>query len=286
MTAASRHVLVLALDGIRGDCIQSHHKEVLGRFSRDVCEWDARTSRITVSDPAWTSAITGVWPCDHGVEEDFNKWNRDSFPSMFQLLHQRNLGSILWTQWLPFAQKGLLSDPVEKRCFPGDEPIAEDVCAYLNATPSNELASCLFVHLDDVDHAGHEFDFLPSSREYAAAIDDTCERVERIRQALLSRNLDQESWLVIVTTDHGGGCAWPRDHGDDAPDVRRIFLLAQQFTGQSENEAYIPKHAVSQLTDVFHMTMDYVLQWEWKCASAADEADYSHVGWWAESLPK
>jgi hypothetical protein len=163
--------------------------------------------------------------------------------------------------------------------------------------------------LDDVDHAGHDHGFLPTSVEYRDAITATLSNCECIRRALEERleaaaHVD-EDWLVVVTTDHGGGVAWSKDHGDDCPAVRTIFLLGSRFTNSKKPDraaTFSPPHPVSQITDVFNITLHWLLDpltaqdqvegvprkphssFTWSHPSGPDEADYSHHLEWAYAL--
>ncbi len=42
----------------------------------------------------------------------------------------------------------------------------------------------MFVHLDQVDEAGHEYGFAPDSSEYQTAFKQALKRIERILQAI------------------------------------------------------------------------------------------------------
>ena len=64
---------------------------------------------------------------------------------------------------------------------------------------SNENPDVLFLHFDDVDHAGHLYGFDPSVSNYTDAIETTDAHINDVLQALYSRpNYANENWLVMV----------------------------------------------------------------------------------------
>ena len=81
----------------------------------------------------------------------------------------------------------------------------------------------LFVHYDDVDHAGHTKGFDPKEPAYLEAIAQADRRIGRLLAAIRARKTyRKENWLIIVSTDHGGS---GRHHGGNTPAQRTIFLL-------------------------------------------------------------
>ena len=87
----------------------------------------------------------------------------------------------------------------------------------------------LFVHLDLIDHTGHECDYGPSIPAYVAAVSETDKRVAALLATLRcgerpSRWVAEEDWLVVLTTDHGGA---DYTHEDGRPENRTNFLILQ-----------------------------------------------------------
>ena len=63
----------------------------------------------------------------------------------------------------------------------------------------------VMVHLDQVDGAGHSSGYSPTVPAYLRAIEVVDGIVGDLLVAVNARsNIEQEDWLVIVTTDHGG----------------------------------------------------------------------------------
>ncbi len=84
----------------------------------------------------------------------------------------------------------------------------------------------LFVSLDNPDSKGHEFGFSPDVPEYVAAVEQADDMAASILAALEARNLG-EDWLVIITSDHGGGGERIRAHSPSTEIDRTTFMMVK-----------------------------------------------------------
>jgi len=100
-----------------------------------------------------------------------------------------------------------------------DDRVTTEACDIL----SQKDPDLLFVHLDDVDGAGHKFGFDPKLQKYLDAIEKADEQVGAIIKAVENRKTyAMEDWLILVSTDHGGT---GKGHGQNIPEHRTIFLI-------------------------------------------------------------
>eukprot|EP00483_Globobulimina_turgida_P003798 UN03805 len=65
----------------------------------------------------------------------------------------------------------------------------------------HKIPNLMFLHLDDVDHAGHEFNW--GSYEYYQAIKAQDKRLETIINVLKMKNIYDKT-MIILMSDHGG----------------------------------------------------------------------------------
>ncbi|MGW2103930.1 alkaline phosphatase family protein [Streptomyces olivaceoviridis] len=87
--------------------------------------------------------------------------------------------------------------------------------------------SAVFVHLDNIDHAGHTYG--AASQQYLDAIHGADAQVGQIVAAVEARpTYAAEDWLIMVTADHGH--TDPGGHGGSTLQERQTFLIA---TGQA-----------------------------------------------------
>jgi predicted AlkP superfamily pyrophosphatase or phosphodiesterase len=88
----------------------------------------------------------------------------------------------------------------------------------------NEDVDVMFVQLDEVDGAGHRHDYTVKSKLYLAAIERSDKQVGIMVDALEKRpQFEKESWLIILSTDHGGSNF---GHGKNIPEHTTVFYIA------------------------------------------------------------
>jgi predicted AlkP superfamily pyrophosphatase or phosphodiesterase len=137
----------------------------------------------------------------------------------------------MFLTWPPLARHlSAGADAVEEIQIEGDKAphfarseveVAEAAAKFL----ADDNPDAVFVYFGMVDSMGHTKGFHPQIPEYIQAIEhvDTC--LGKVLAALVKRETyDQEDWLIIVTTDHGGR---GRNHhaGHQVPEIRNVFLI-------------------------------------------------------------
>ncbi|MFB6890948.1 alkaline phosphatase family protein [Kitasatospora sp. NPDC056327] len=179
----------------------------------------------TMSGPGWSTVATGVWPDKHNVRD--NNFTAPAFAAYPDFLTRAEtaapaLTTCVIASWAPIAD-AICSSRVDTR-------IATPAAEYDNGTTARAVArlrdgnpDVLFVHLDNVDNAGHSSG--SASQAYLAAIRGVDAQVGQILTALRGRaGYGQEDWLVMVTADHGhtptGG------HGGSTWEERQTFVIA------------------------------------------------------------
>ncbi len=85
--------------------------------------------------------------------------------------------------------------------------------------------TALWVYLHQPDAGGHRYGFSPKVPEYMQAIENVDRHVGRMVEAIRSRpGYDEEDWLIVMTTDHGG-YGTRHGGGHDIPEILTGFLL-------------------------------------------------------------
>lgn len=139
-----------------------------------------------------------------------------------------------------------------------DQLIAAEAARILR----EEDPTALFVYFHQTDATGHGIGFSPEVPEYITAIENIDARVNAVLKAMQSRpNFENEDWLTIICTDHGG---LKRSHsnGLKVPEIRRVFLIVH---GPSVQPGRILKQAY--LVDVTATALAHLLgevdpQWQ------------------------
>ena len=189
-----------------------------------------------MSGPGWTSMLTGVDSDKHGIVGNggWDGLNRD-YPTLIARTHSLGLPTATAVNWLPIQTSIIEEEVTNEIILGGDEHITDGMAELLEW----DDLDVHFVALDDVDHAGHSDGFSPEEPNYVAAIETADELVGRLLSAIASRpTRSEESWIVVVTSDHGGSGT---SHGGVTPEHRAIPLIvwgdlvvAGELTGGGE----------------------------------------------------
>ena len=205
------HVIVVGLDGLSVDGVlkapSPHLHDLMGHAAWTL---EARGVMPTLSSPNWESAIGGAPPEQHGITSngyfrrlvEFEPACHDSdgkYPTIFGVLRDQNPGSriAVFHEWAGFAELV--------------EPAAPDVMKHVSGTAHTVEAAMeywqeyrptlLFIHLDNIDHAGHETNWLTPT--YYQAVTEADGYLGKILD-MIDRASAWDSTYVLVTSDHGG----------------------------------------------------------------------------------
>jgi predicted AlkP superfamily pyrophosphatase or phosphodiesterase len=210
LLAADPHVLIIGIDGFSAEAVRKAPVPNVRRLMA-AGSWtlNARGVMPTVSSPNWASILMGAGPEQHGITS--NEWQRDKFeiasvcksaldptifPSMFGQIREGRANKVKLAaihDWKDFGRLIEKSAADEVRHVLGSPQATDAAIAYWQQQQPN----LLFVHLDDVDHAGHH-DTWHSEKYFAAvAIIDTL--VGKLIDAVDLKKTD-----VFLVADHGG----------------------------------------------------------------------------------
>nr|WP_281381998.1 alkaline phosphatase family protein [Nocardiopsis mwathae] len=203
----------------------------------------------TVSGPGWSTVLTGVWPAKHRVRDNSFGGNRLSrYPDFLTRIEtvRPELATHAVSSWAPITDT-LLSPKVDERVStPGDE-YDEGTTERAVARLRDADPDAMFVHLDNIDHAGHRHG--AASREYLEAIRGADAQVGRMLDAVAARSSHGgEDWLIMVTADHGHTASG--GHGGFSRAERQTFLVAAGGSitpGSERSDAKMPDAAASAL---------------------------------------
>ena len=210
-TGRARHVVVLGCDGMGSLAFKGSHTPHLARLmQRGAWTLRARGVMPTSSSPNWASMIMGAGPEQHGVTS--NDWQTNKleflptaqgptghFPTIFRLLHEQRpaLHTAAIHDWGDFGRliEPGMANHVEH--VKGSVPTAERAIAYWK----QHRPALLFVHFDDVDHAGHGFGW--GSPQYFKTVELVDGLIGDLVQAVRETG-DEGQTVFLMTADHGG----------------------------------------------------------------------------------
>lgn len=222
--AQTPKVLLIGIDGCRPDALQAASTPNMDALiSNATYSYDALNEGITFSGPGWSSLLTGVWPDKHGVTDNsFAGSDFPSYPHLFQRIeeHDPSLHTVSISQWHP-VNNSIATGVADVTINVDDHTDYVETAAvdYL----SNEDPDAIFVHFDDVDHAGHGYGFSEDVTEYIESIEAVDAAIGTMVQSIVARpSYADEDWVIIISTDHGG---IGTSHGGNTIDERNIFLI-------------------------------------------------------------
>ncbi|MCR4594106.1 MAG: alkaline phosphatase family protein, partial [Clostridiales bacterium] len=96
----------------------------------------------------------------------------------------------------------------------------------MNDIQSKDCSDFIFSIFEYCDHVGHSSDFLPTNPAYAEAFRNDDRVAHEVIEAIKARDTyEQEDWLIIMTTDHGGHNA---NHGGPTKQERYTFIVTNK----------------------------------------------------------
>jgi predicted AlkP superfamily pyrophosphatase or phosphodiesterase len=209
--AAEPHVIVIGVDGLSIDGVVTAGGPALrGLMAGGAWSLEARGVMPTLSSPNWMSMITASGPEQHGITSNgYLKRMQEivpacqdesgGFPNIFGALRTQRPASriAIFHDWPGFAKlvERNVPDVMEHQSGPA-RTTAAAIGYWKRYRP--EL---LFIHLDNVDHAGHHSGW--SSPTYYRAVEEADRQIGAILD-MLRESGALDSTFVLVTSDHGG----------------------------------------------------------------------------------
>ena len=221
---ASRNVLVVGVDGLDGEELQNISAPVMEQLKlRGFWSYAASTqvTGASSSGPGWTSIQSGVETSRHGVTHNGGYDGRNTeYPSfLYRAKTELALATAASIQWGDIWD--ILEEDAADATGGGN---MEEVSETMNGLLRSGLYQVHFVHLDDVDGAGHSNGYLASEEEYYDTVQEVDGMIGEMIDAILERpDIENEHWLLLVTSDHGGDAAG--SHGAMSNDYQTIPLF-------------------------------------------------------------
>ena len=226
---AVKHVVVIGCDGFGALGFTSSNAPVLHKLMREGSyTLHDRGVMPTSSSPNWASMIMGAGPEQHGITS--NDWQPDKFdiapvavgsggifPTIFGLLRGQKPGTVIACvhDWDGFGRliEPRVTDLLEN--VKGSAATADRAVEVIR----HRKPTFLFIHFDDVDHAGHTFGW--KSPEYFEAVQQIDGLIDRVLAALNDAGIRKQT-IVMMTADHGGK---DKGHGGATMEELEIPLI-------------------------------------------------------------
>ena len=137
--------------------------------------------------------------------------------------------------------------------FDSDEGVHERAIELLETDSELDV---LLVSIDKPDLVGHRYGFGLDIPEYVDAVNWSSNMAMELMDVVEQRSLLNENWIVIITSDHGGGGLYSRSHYPSYPDDQNSLLLVHGgdvVVGEMENNPVVVDVVTTALT---HLEFD------------------------------
>lgn len=218
----TRNVVLVSIDGLRPDAIATFGAPMLQRLMREGSySLSARTIMPSKTLPSHTSMLSGEPPEDHGVF-----WNDVlsaktavvEFSTIFSVARAHGYRTAAFfskAKFGPLQRPGTLDYSQAPGGWFGrwsSERTIADVRDYV----LEQRPNVLFVHLSDVDHAGHGSGWM--SEAYGRAVRQVDRAVGELMLAA-DAAYGQGNYSLLVTADHGG-----HQYGHGTSDLQDVTI--------------------------------------------------------------
>lgn len=235
-----KKVLVLGYDGFREDALENIYGMPLSAVHKVAKEGGlyhsyagANGKQETSTAPGWLSILSGNWAYTLGVAD--NSGHKPVDEAIF-LNDATRFGytSTFIASWASHFEVTYRDDSTSSEnsvAYQQTKDDDETVTALhkVLADTSTHAYDVVFATLEYTDHAGHSFGYGNQIAEYVGASQNVDRVSYRILQTIYERHtIDNEDWLIIITTDHGGQ---DKHHGSQSDnEVDTWFAVNKDMT--------------------------------------------------------
>jgi predicted AlkP superfamily pyrophosphatase or phosphodiesterase len=211
-TNGGRYVLFIGVDGLGGYAFpKAQTPNIKALYEMGTFTFKARCVYPSSSSPNWASMIMGAKPKKTHIPKNgfsFEKAIQNSYcgrpagqlwPSVYTLMHEQKPEKkiILLHQWDEYSRFVNPNDVYSDRCTH-----TEDSTTYWAIkTIEAGMPDLLFLHFDNVDHAGHTYGH--NTPRYFKDVSKADSLIGLVIQALKKKGIYEQT-TIILTADHGG----------------------------------------------------------------------------------
>lgn len=243
-----KKVIIIGYDGCRADIlteIQDENSAIKALIDDGATlnlaycggvEYPAENTQATSTAPGWCSILTGVWADEHGITGNDITKEVEPKTLLTSLVEDEVIdSSVFITKWAGHFDRDNSTYLAEKEyCEKNELNVGYNKCkndkeslsVALDEISKEDCADFIFVIYEPTDSTGHKLGFTHNSTYYkdafAKADSYGYETLEAIRNR---KTYDQEDWLIIVTSDHGG---YGTEHGGATIQERMTFAVVSE----------------------------------------------------------
>ncbi len=239
--AKSPHVLYIIVDGARGTAVRdAKPPHIMALTTHAIYCWNSVTDTLTKDKTTWADLLTAVHKDKHEVLGNGPADNNlKNYPIFFKYVKDRDSDFRI----LSFSSSDSLGRMIAyadvNKSFNNNDAATQE--AALNAVKTDS-ATLMLVQYNSVDSAGTQYGYGLSVPEYKNAILNVDSYIGQLIAALKSRkSYKNESWMIVVTSNHGGPFKIPATEDDHTilsnPRVNSFII----FSNPSFSPSFIDK---------------------------------------------
>jgi len=217
-----KRVVMIGVDGAGAFFKDADTPNIDRIFADGAVSYEVLTAKPTISAECWGSMLIGVTAQCHRKTNfncDFEPYDENScFPSVFRVIRE-NMPEAVLASFNNYngINKGLIENNIGVlKVNASDAELTDKICDYL----AENDPTFLFCQFDEVDGAGHRFDY--GSPEFMEKMHITDQYIGRIYESCKKRGFLEDT-LFIVNADHGG---WKKAHGGLHDQEKYVMVAA------------------------------------------------------------
>lgn len=240
-----KKAIIIGYDGCRADILAEMQDEhsAIGTMLEDGASinltycggvnYPEKNTQDTSTAPGWCSILTGQWADVHGITGNDITKSLDTKTLLTSLTEEKVVDSASFiTKWAGHFSRNNATYLLEKEyCEENNLNVAFNKCdndkasheAALNEINKADCSDFIFVIYEPTDSTGHNYGFSFNNPGYKDAFKTAdgygYEDIEAIKAR---ENYENEDWLIIITSDHGG---IKTKHGDESIQERMTFTV-------------------------------------------------------------
>lgn len=215
-----KHVVIISIDGLRPDAIEQTDTPTLDALQAQGAYQPAAQAVLpSVTLVNHASMLSGLSPAKHGIYWNSNQPDLGKIkgPTLFSVAHEAGLSSTM-VVGKPKLEHLVLPGSVDNFVYAGftDRQVVIEAMDVIR----ERMPDLLFIHLPDVDSAGHSVGWMSPGQLLAVSLTDRL--IGEVIAALEAQGYLADT-LLIISADHGGSGF---RHGSDSPEDMTIPWLA------------------------------------------------------------
>lgn len=199
-----------------------------------------KITQDTSTAPGWCSMLTGQWASVHGITGNDIIKSNDHLTLLTTLVEDKVISkSAFYVSWKGHFSRKKATYLDEVKYIEDNSLDVSFICnknddatkLMVKSDLINENCSdFIFTILEYCDHSGHQKGFYTGKKSYQNAFYNADSSALEIISEIKNRETyDEEDWLILLTTDHGGK---GRDHGKASIQERYTFIFTLRSTDE------------------------------------------------------